>query len=374
MSERVRRQTELPAHVVQFAAYLRDHDFQLGPVEELDYLHAFSKRVPTSSEEQEVLCKALFVKNRKEFLRFDTLYTTYWNQLSTAENSKTKPEKANSRQDHSTPSLQALKDWLHGNRTSDTEEVATYSAFEALSKKDFSAFSKQEHPELRAVIRLLAKRLASKHNRRYIRSHKQVKLDLKNTIRDSMKSGGEIRSFTFHRRKKKRMNLFLLCDVSKSMELYSQFFIEFMYNFQQIDHSLKTFVFSTQLSHITRLLHDGDFDTVLENLSEEVPQWSGGTRIGASLDQFIRGYSHLLNNRSVVMILSDGWDVGDLNVLEDSIAYIQKKSKKIIWLNPLAGHPDYSPSTAGMRACLPYVDVLLPLFNLNSLKTLSRQL
>lgn len=376
MSATFRRKTDLPSHVVQFATYLREHDFQVSPLEELDYLIAFSGRTPTSFEEQEALFKALFVKNRKEFLRFDTLYTTYWDQLSRAEDSKSReePREQEKKQDHSKPSLKALKNWLYGGREVETEEVASYSYFEALMKKDFSAFSQQDHSDLRAIIRIMARKLATKYNRRFIRAKRQTHLDLKNTIRDSMKNNGEIRAFKFHQRKKKKIEMYLICDVSKSMELYSQFFIDFMYNFQQIDHSLRTFVFSTQLTHITRLLNDRDFDSVLEQISEEIPHWSGGTRIGTCLEQFIRGYSQMLNSRSIIMILSDGWDIGDLDVLEDSMAFLKKKSKKIIWLNPLAGNPGYEPATQGMKTCLPFVDVFLPLFNLNSLKALSRQL
>lgn len=376
MADTLQRQTDLPSHVIQFTRYLRSQDFNISSREEFDYLKAFSKRIPTSYKEQEALYKALFVKNRKEFLRFDDLYTTYWHQLALAEDSKIEEEKKPHKKRNENPavSLKALKKWLHGGRIEETEEIASYSAFELLMKKEISSFAEQDHKELRAVIRLLAQRLANRHKRRFISSKKRHNIDLRSTIRESMKSGGEIKAFKYHRRKKKKLNLFLICDVSKSMELYSKFFIEFMYNFQHIDHNLKTFVFSTKLVHISRLLHEGDFDIVLENLSEAVPQWSSGTCIGKSLSEFITDYSRQLNKGSTVLILSDGWDIGDLDILDESMAYIQRKCQKTIWLNPLAGNPEYKPATQGMQTCLPYIDVFMPLFNLESLKKLTQHL
>ncbi|MDH3698402.1 MAG: VWA domain-containing protein [Flavobacteriaceae bacterium] len=376
MAGTYRRQTDMPSHVVQFTQYLRSQDFDISLREEFDYLKAFSKKIPTSYEEQEALCKALFVKNRKEFLRFDELYTTYWNRLALAEDSKIKEDKKPHKNRYENPavSLKALKKWLHGGRMEETEEIASYSVFESLMQKEFSLFAEQDHKDLRAVIRVLALRLANKDKRRFISSKKRHNIDLKNTIRESLKSGGEIKTFKYHRRKKKKLNLFLICDVSKSMELYSKFFIEFMYNFQHIDHNLKTFVFSTQLVHISRLLHEGDFDAVLENLSEAVPQWSSGTCIGKSLSQFITDYSRQLNKGSTVLILSDGWDSDDLDILDESMAYIQRKCLKTIWLNPLAGNPEYLPVTKGMQTCFPYIDVFMPLYNLESLKKLTQHL
>lgn len=379
MKSLIERQTNLTTHVIQFSRFLRANGFDIGPNEEVDMLKAYERHIPVSFQEQENLYKAIFVKNRKQYLLFDDLYSQYWDELSRAEDSKTKdleeektkPQKAAQQQ----TSLQVLKKWLYAGRIDEEKEVATYSAFEALSKKDFSSFLTSEQKELLEIIKIIAKRLANKHSRRYVQSKSQKQIDIKNTIRQSLRKGTEINQFLFKEQQKRKVNLILICDVSKSMELYSQFLIEFMYSFQQAVHELRTFVFSTKLVSLTKTLKDGDYEKVLNNLSEQVPYWSGGTRIGESLYEFKNRYGErMLNKDSIVIILSDGWDTGDLDILEKSMKYIHKKSNRVIWLNPLAGNPDYKPSTKGMEVCMPHIDVFTSAHNIDSLKNVVKHL
>jgi len=379
MKTLIKRQTNLPAHVIQFCRFLRTKGFVIGIGEECDLLDVYAYQSPTSFLEQKNLYKSILVKNRKQFLLFDELYSQYWTQLSRAEDSKTKdlkeqkpkPQKSSNQKN----TLQVLKKWLHNGRIDEEKELSTYSAFEAISNKDFSAFVSNEQKELLEIIRIIAQRLANKYSRRYIRSNSKKQIDLKNTIRQSLRKDAEINQLFFKEQQKRKVNLVLICDVSKSMELYSQFLIEFMYSFQQVVFQLRTFVFSTRLVSLSNILKDGDYEKVLNNLSEQIPYWSGGTRIGESLTQFNEKYSsRLLNKDSIVIILSDGWDTGDLDDLEYAMKSIHKKSDRVIWLNPLAGNPDYKPATKGMEICMPYIDVFTSAHNLESLKNVVRHL
>ena len=375
----IQRQTNLPAHVIQFCRFLRDHNFVIGIGETHDLLEVFSNYTPTSFDDQKNLYKSILVKNRKQFLLFEELYNRYWSELSTAENSKTKdleeeikkPQKSANQKN----TLQVLKKWLYNGRIEEEKDVSTYSAFEAISNKDFSTFLTSEQKELLEIIKIIAQRLANKYSRRYIRSNSKKQIDLKKTIRESLKKDAEIHQFYFKEQQKRKVNLVLICDVSKSMELYSQFLIEFMYSFQQAVYKLSSFVFSTRLVSLSNILRDGDYEKVLNNLSDQVPYWSGGTRIGESLSQFNQRYGNrILNKDTIVMILSDGWDTGDLDTLEYAMKTIHKKSDRVIWLNPLAGNPDYKPATKGMEICLPYIDVFTSAHNLTSLKNVVRHL
>ncbi len=375
----LQRQTSLPAHIIQFGRYLRTKGFDIGPSEEKELLVAYTRSVPTSFEAQKTLYKAIWIKNRKQYLIFEELYDNYWEELSKAENSKTKeieeekPQAQQSSQQQT--SLQVLKKWLYGGRIEEEQEVAAYSAFEAISKKDFSSFLSGEQKELLEIIKIISKRLANKHSRRYTKTKSSAHVDLKNTITAALRKGLDINQFKYKKQQKRKVNIILICDVSKSMELYSQFLIEFMYSFQQAVHQLKTFVFSTKLLHLSNALKDSDYKKVLNNLSEQIPYWSGGTRIGESLDQFKRDYGgRLLNKDTIVLILSDGWDTGDLELLESSMKYIHKKSDRVIWLNPLASNPNYVPSTKGMEIALPYIDVFTSAHNLDSLKGVVKHL
>ncbi|MDP4821421.1 MAG: VWA domain-containing protein, partial [Saprospiraceae bacterium] len=168
---------------------------------------------------------------------------------------------------------------------------------------------------------------------------------------------------------------FLICDVSRSMELYSRFLIHFMFGLQQAFSRMETFVFGTRLTRITAAMQAENFDKALQQLQEQVPDWFGGTRIGASLEQFCTEFSHqLLNKKTIVLIMSDGWDTGGIDTLEKSMQTLHKKSAKVIWLNPLAGNLNYQPSVRAMEVALPYVDVHLAAHNIDSLKALLKHL
>lgn len=379
MATLIKRQTSLPAHAIQFGRYLRDNGFEIGPKEVLDLLEAFQLHVPQSIGEQQHLYKAIWVKNRRQYILFDELYESYWKELSRAEDSKTTnledKQKKSPQSKSNAPSLHALKNWLYGGRIEEKEEVAYYSAFEVLGQKDFAKFDTSEHRALLEIIRLIAKRLANKPNRRYTKSKASKVIDLKSTIQQSLKNGGTIDQLIFKKQQTRKVNIILLCDVSKSMELYSKFLIEFMYSFQQVVQQLKTFAFSTQLVSLSQILRDGNYDQALLTLSEQVPQWSGGTRIGSSLESFKTKYGNrLLNKDSIVVIVSDGWDTGDLDILEESMRYLHKKSHQLIWLNPLAGNPNYNPETKAMQLCLPHIDIFTAIHNLDSLKAVAKLL
>jgi len=148
----IQRQTSLPAHVIQFSHFLRENGFEIGPNEELDLLKAFQVHVPISFEEQQNLYKAIWVKNKRQFILFEELYHQYWKELSKAEDSKTKesktPKKNRQKAQPKAPSIQALKKWLYAGRVEEEEEIAAYSAFEAIGKKDFSQFQSEEQKAL----------------------------------------------------------------------------------------------------------------------------------------------------------------------------------------------------------------------------------
>jgi uncharacterized protein with von Willebrand factor type A (vWA) domain len=167
----------------------------------------------------------------------------------------------------------------------------------------------------------------------------------------------------------------LLADVSGSMDLYSRFLIQFIYALQHAVGQVETLVFSTTLTRITDAMSEDDLRAALDAVARQVPDWSGGTKIGASLRQFLdRHAGTLLGPRTVVIVISDGWDTGDIDVLERAMAELQRRAGRVIWLNPLLGSPGYEPICQGMRVALPYVDVFASAHNLESLRQLERHL
>ncbi len=179
----------------------------------------------------------------------------------------------------------------------------------------------------------------------------------------------------WRRRKVRRLKLVLLCDVSGSMDVYSRFLSQFLYGLQSELRGVSTFVFSTRLFDVTPMLRARTFDEALGHVARHVDGWSGGTRIGACLAEFNRRYAKgRLGPRTVVVIISDGWDRGDIEQLAREMRMLKRRAYRLLWLNPLLGNADYQPVAQGMVAALPHVDQFLPVHNLESLARVGRTL
>ncbi len=252
---------------------------------------------------------------------------------------------------------------------------SAYSLVEILSKKDFSEMSIEDSLEMRRAILRIAARIATRLSRRRRPDKSANAVDLRRTMRKSLNHGGEIVEFARRRRKVKKTRIVLLCDVSGSMERYSRFLIQFMYGLQNELWGVETFVFSTSLSRITHLMRTGNIERSLEKLSSQVLGWSGGTNIGSSFSTFNRSFAReLVDDRTVVVVLSDGWDCGDVDLLGEEMKNLKRRCRKILWLNPLLGSENYEPLCKGMQAVLPYLDYFLPAHNLESLVALGGKL
>jgi len=171
----------------------------------------------------------------------------------------------------------------------------------------------------------------------------------------------------------RRRPLVILCDVSGSMDRYSRQLLVFAHALGRRDH-VETFAFSTRLTRITHLLRRGDIDEALDHIAEQVHDIGGGTRIGAALHDFNRLYARrVLGHGAVVLIISDGWDRGDIDVLAEEMARLRRSCHRLIWLNPLLGAAGYEPQTRGMVAALEHVDDFLAAHSVDALDELGQQ-
>jgi hypothetical protein len=251
----------------------------------------------------------------------------------------------------------------------------TYSPMEVLNKKDFRQMSFEDGLAIRRAILLLARKIATRAGRRRKRDSNGDEIDLRRTMRRSLKYGGEIVEFQARRRKLKKTQIILLCDVSGSMECYSRFLIQFMFGLQNELWGVDTFVFSTSLTRITPLIRTKAISAALEKVSNQVLGWSGGTNIGGALQIFNSDFAPaLVDNRTVIILISDGWECGDLNLLEQEMRTLKRRCSRILWLNPLLGDENYEPLCKGMQTALPYLDYFLPAHNVESLVNLARTL
>ncbi len=366
-------QTELSGNIVLLCRFLRGKGFPLGATEVANALEALT-HLPIHKEIYfKRALKAVLTKNWHQQSNFDELYDEFWKQLSRATDSKVRDSEGmrdkKSKGQRKEAQFESLKDWLNLNPSTTEKDVASFSDLEVLTKKNFSDLSEEEMRLTMRLLRKMARRMAHQKSRLNKKSRRRDRLDLKRTIKANMRKGGAIQQFLFSEKKERKLKLVLLCDVSRSMDLYSRFFVHLIYAFQNAHDRIETFVFSTALHRVSEILDHHEFDKAFDIISDRVPQWSGGTTIGSCLKDFAISYGNrLLDKKTIVLILSDGWDTGNPEIMREAMQIIHKRSKRVLWLNPLAGNPEFSPEALGMKTALPYIDALAPAHNLESLK------
>jgi uncharacterized protein with von Willebrand factor type A (vWA) domain len=254
----------------------------------------------------------------------------------------------------------------------DPLSVPLASEAEGLVNQDFSTFSADQLDELLRVTVQIARRLARRMSRRRRPVRRRGRVDLRRTLRANL-TRAEIIELRYRQRKRRKVKLVLLCDVSGSMDLYSRFLLQFLFALQHVFSRVETFTFSVHLTRVTEYLKARSYREVLKRL-QDVRDWSGGTRIGESLAEFNRQWSYLVDRRTIVILLSDGWDTGDPDVLATELLRIKRRAGRVIWLNPLLGNPSYEPLTRGMAAALPLVDHFAAAHNLAALRELADRL
>ena len=313
---------------------------------------------------------------------FDTAFNLFWRYP--------RPEFQAVEMEEQTPEPSALQDlsdagdeqdiveqWLdteaEEREEGEEDDPVAYSAEDLLSRKDFSEFTKEDMEQAREIVAKLAAVLATKLSRRKVVGKKGKTIDFRRSWRQSLVHGGEPLELIRKQQKIKKTKILLLCDVSGSMDCYAKFLIQFIYGMQQELREVDVAVFSTHLTDITGLLRRKGLAEGLNEVSNVVPDWSGGTKIGESLLEFYRQFAPSFSAyRSVVILISDGWDRGDVDVLRRSMEMIHRHAYRLIWLNPLLGSDGYQPICRGIRTALPYVDYFLPAHNLESLAQLTR--
>ncbi|MEZ4501937.1 MAG: VWA domain-containing protein [Dehalococcoidia bacterium] len=272
---------------------------------------------------------------------------------------------------------QAVSGDLYGGDTTPQTEGSpqSYSEADLITSKDFSRLRGDELKRVRRLVREIAIQLRTATSRRSRHAAHGHAIDLRRSLRHAARSGGEVRELARRRRQLHRTDGVLLADVSGSMDTYSEFLVQFVYGLQQEMHGVSTFVFSTRLFEVTPMLRARSFEAALRMIERDVDGWSGGTQIGASIAEFNRRFAReRVHRRTVVIILSDGWDRGDGDRLGKEMAALRRRARRVIWLNPLLGHEGYEPLAQGMAAALPYCDDFLPANNVESLAAFGRHL
>lgn len=374
-------------NVLTFVALLRRGGVRTTLDQTLDFLRALDEHLDLGDREQvRHAGRALLVTRREDQRLFDVLFRRFW--ASHWAHPDVKGQKAPRAPRHDKPrerpftvvNYMAYKA-RHLDREVDVSDRAgTFTPVEVLQQKDFSALNEEELRTVRRLIANLDWRCAERRTRRQERHRHGDRLDLRSTLRHASRHGGVALRLCHSRQKTKRRPLVLLADVSGSMEKLSRLVLQFFYGVSHGDGGrnlgkVEAFLFGTRLTRVTQQLRSRNVDQAVAAAARHVPDWSGGTRIGESLRLFARRYGRrVLRRGAVVVILSDGWERGDADVLRHEMRRLQHRCHRLIWLNPLAGRDGYEPRVEGMAAALPFVDDFLPVHNLQSLGELAAHL
>lgn len=252
---------------------------------------------------------------------------------------------------------------------------ATFSAEERLRQRDFDTLSADEWRALRHLIRARRLPLATERTRRLKASSHGTHADLRASARHAVRAGGDWTVWKYRAPVERKLPLVLLLDISGSMSSYSRAVLYFCHALLQSRERLQVFLFGTRLTHATRALRERDPDVALAQLATQVADWSGGTRIGATLAEFNRRWARrMLGGRATVLIVTDGLDHDDCGVLSDEMARLHRFAHRVMWLNPLLRYRDFAPKARGVQAMLPHVDAHYPVHNLDSLEAFARSL
>jgi len=382
-----------------FARLLRRAGVKTTTGQAMDFVRAIEHIDISRREEFREAARACLVTHKDDLPVFDRLFDLYWRakpeytdgllqQLDPDDLIELAPEEGEEAEETEGSSIEGARgrrleaieaieeaEEGEGSETESLADAFSYSPAEILREKDFADFTEDELAQIRRFMQQLTWQIGRRRSRRKVASPKGRFIDPRRTMRRSLQSGGVPLTLARRQTKTKPRQLVVICDVSGSMDRYSRILLQFIYAVENGMAKVEAFVFGTRLTRVTRLLKHQDIDEAMRRVAREVQDWSGGTRIGQSLQTFNQEWARrVLRNGAVVLIISDGWDRGDPQLLAQEMARLQRSCYRLIWLNPLLGSPRYEPLTRGMQAALPYIDDFMPIHNFASLEALAKHL
>lgn len=379
-------QGHLLHNLIVFSRLLRTLGLPIQPLSVQYFLRALEWIGVGRRDDFYFAARSLFVIRQVDLLIFDEAFERFWSNQTASQEfvpygrggaTRNRPSLGLSSGEDKTLLLreQAEKAGQADNERVSAHESFTYSADEVLRQKDFGELSARETAKVKRLLEGFAWKLGKRKSRRWRPGNLRL-VDFRRTFRESLRNDGELLRLARRRQKMRPRPLVVLADISGSMERYTGLLLHLVVGLAHgLDRPVEAFLFSTRLTRISRELRRREFEQVFREISHAVPDWSGGTRIGQALKTFNFDWARrVLGRRAVVLLISDGWDRGDVGLLGHEMARLQRSCYRLIWLNPLLGSAGYEPLTRGIQAALPYVDDFLPVHNLESLEQLADHL
>jgi uncharacterized protein with von Willebrand factor type A (vWA) domain len=364
---------DLVVHLARFAGALRGAGVRVSAADEVDALRALLLADLGDPEEVRLSLRCALKIRPADAAAFEALFARLWRERGTEP--RTPPPASGHGPGNPRSPARAAGGEEAGTREREVQEPAGEelgaSREALLRRKAFDQCDDRDLAEMERLLVRLAARLAMRRSRRLAPVHGRGRPDPRRSLRRALSTGGELISFARRERPVEEPRLVVLCDTSGSMDGHGRFLLAFVRSLRRVARRTEVFAFNTELVRITPWLSGGPQGAALAGLADAVPDWSGGTRIGESLDAFAsRHLSALVDSRTVVVVFSDGLERGDPELLADAMRRIRARAGRVIWLNPLLGDPRYEPTARGMAAALPFVDRLAPAHDLESLERL----
>ncbi|MEE9174205.1 MAG: VWA domain-containing protein [Thermoplasmata archaeon] len=360
----------LSRRLVGFFGLLRARGVPVGLGEELDLGRALDHVNRLQRREFYLACRTTLVKRPEDFPAFERAFEEYWSRYGMSGASSMRRREPPARPPAPPPPDNVQEAWgtqrgrLRAGRdrvpwSIDRLRLLVYSPEAPPGSRDLEMPSRSEIDTMKRLARRFRRWAATLQGRRRVASRRGA-VDFSRTVRASLRFGGEWLAVRRHRRKLQRTRLVVLWDVSGSMEGHGPLLLGIVYALLRAIPSAQLYAFSTGLWPLTAALRGRPYREAVRYVSEKLARAGGGTQIGRCLADFQRRYGSTVDGRTVVLILSDGWDVGGLDLLEDQMASLRRRAFLLLWMNPYAERPDFRAEVAGMRRALPHVDLLIP--------------
>jgi uncharacterized protein with von Willebrand factor type A (vWA) domain len=374
----------LAENILYFARALRAAGIPLGPGAVLDALEAVSVARVGDREDFYWTLHAVFVKRHEHSILFDQAFRIFFRKRGYIEKliASMLPETMPNAAKPPPPGAQRVQEALFSGleREQQKSEVEidarlTVSDREILQKKDFAQMTAAEIAAAKQAIARLALPLDLVRTRRLAPSRRGHLIDIRRTLRASMKAGGAVIDLKYLGPRMKEPPIVALLDISGSMSQYTRLFLHFLHAITDARKRVTTFLFGTRLTNVTRAIRQRDPDEALAACSVNVADWSGGTRIATSLHSFNKQWARrVLGQGAVVLLITDGLERDADDTLAFEMDRLHRSCRRLIWLNPLLRFEGFEARAKGVRTMLPHVDELRPMHNLESMTELVRAL
>ncbi|MSQ52728.1 MAG: VWA domain-containing protein [Betaproteobacteria bacterium] len=375
----------LAENVMHFARVLRSAGLPIGPARVIDALRAVEVVGIEKREDFYWTLASVFLAKREHFEVFDQAFHIFWRDPQLLERAMamlmpddfaSAPEeekKASSRVSEAfNPEQPQVRKKEEQEEKVELDATLTFSSREVLQHADFETMTADELAQAKALIKRMRLPIRDIRTRRFRADLHGARIDMRATLRASLREGGGLIDIKRRSPRWQHPPLVVLCDISGSMNRYSRVFLHFLHAITNDRDRVHTFVFGTRLTNVTRCLRHRDVDIAMTGVADLVSDWSGGTRIGASIRDFNVHWSRrVLGQNAVVLLITDGLDADVGQGLSEEMDRLHRSCRQLIWLNPLLRYEGFEARPAGIRAMLPHVDKFLPAHNMQSLLDLA---